>query len=91
MVDGASSHKSNSLVIPKNMSLIILPPYYPELNPSERIWNLLRRDYFANRYFTTLNDALDQAEKGLRNFQKNKSAMKSLTFWPWLSKFLKAT
>jgi transposase len=91
VIDGASSHKSNSLVIPKNVSLIILPPYSPELNPSERIWNLLRRDYFANRYFPTLNDAIDQAEKGLRNFQKNKFAMKPLTFWPWLSKFLKAT
>jgi hypothetical protein len=53
VVDGASTHKSQSLIIPSNVSVIIFPPYSPELNPAERIWNILRRDYFANRYFAT--------------------------------------
>ena len=34
VVDGASSHKSKELEIPKNMSFIRLPPYSPELNPA---------------------------------------------------------
>jgi len=51
VVYGASSHRNKELEIPKNVSLIRLPPYSPELNPAEQIWNHLRRVYFANRVF----------------------------------------
>ena len=40
VVDGASSHKSKDLDMPENVSLVPLPPYSPELNPAEQIWNL---------------------------------------------------
>ena len=57
IVDGASSNRSKELVIPENMVLIGLPPYSPELNPAEQIWNILRRKYFANRVFESLEAA----------------------------------
>ena len=50
-VDGASSHKAKSLKMPANASLIVLPPCSPELNPAERIWNMIRKQYFGNRCF----------------------------------------
>jgi transposase len=37
VVDGASSHRAKDLLLPKNMEIILLPPYSPELNPSERL------------------------------------------------------
>lgn len=61
VLDGASSHRSKELNIPKNVSFIRLPPYSPELNPAEQIWNILRRDYFANRVFDSLDAATSQA------------------------------
>jgi transposase len=91
VVDGASSHKALSLKIPKNIALICLPPYSPELNPTERIWNIIRRDYFANHYFSNLDVAIVAAERGLHDLQRNKPAMKSLTLWPWISMVLNAT
>ena len=91
IVDGASSHKSKDLSIPKNISLIYLPPYSHELNPTERIWNIIRRDYFANRYFPDLDLAIGAAKRGLQDLQRNKHAMKSLTQWPWISLILNAT
>ena len=57
VVDGASSHRGKELVIPENVALIRLPPYSPELNPAEQIWNILRRNYFANRVFDSLDAA----------------------------------
>jgi transposase len=48
VLDGASSHKSKELDLPANMCFIFLPPYSSELNPTERIWNVIRGDYFAN-------------------------------------------
>lgn len=37
VLDVASSHKSKDLKVPNNVSLILLPPYSPELNPAEQI------------------------------------------------------
>ena len=89
VLDGASSHKSEELKIPDNLSLIPLPPYSPELNPAERIWNLLRRNYFANRVFDSLDAATRQAELRLAEMAANKPAVRQLTNWPWISAILK--
>ncbi len=89
VVDGASSHRSKELKVPENVSMIRLPPYSPELNPAEQIWNVLRRDYFANRVFDSSDAATDQAERGLSEMAANMSAIRSLTNWPWISAILK--
>lgn len=90
VLDGASSHKSKDLQVPDNVALVRLPPYSPELNPAEQIWNVLRQNYFANRVFDSLNAATLQAEKGLTEMAANKVAMKSLTNWPWISVIMNA-
>lgn len=91
VLDGASSHKSKDLVVPENMSLVLLPPYSPELNPAEQIWNMLRRDYFANRVFDSLDAAVKQAENGLLKMALDREAIKSLTNWPWINAILNTT
>jgi hypothetical protein len=40
--DGAPAHLAHALKIPSNVLLIQLPPYSPELNPVERLWEDLR-------------------------------------------------
>ncbi|MDD2737040.1 MAG: transposase [Desulfuromonadaceae bacterium] len=60
-VDGASSHKSKDLKIPENVAFVMLPPYSPELNPAEQIWNSLRKYYFANKVFDSLDAATEQS------------------------------
>jgi transposase len=90
VVDGASSHKSKDLVIPSNVALILLPPYSLELNPTERIWNKLRRDYIANRYFNNLDEAMEAVDRGLSELKRKRSTMKSLIFWPWIKEILNA-
>ena len=89
VLDGASSHKSTELNIPKNLSLIRLPPYSPELNPAKQIWNILRHNYFANRVFDALDAATMQAEFGLAEMAANKLATRQLTNWPRISAILK--
>ena len=79
VLDGASSHKCKELNIPENITLVFLPSYSPELNPAELIWNELRRNYFVNKVFDSLNDATLQAENGLARMFSDKKAMKSLT------------
>lgn len=84
VLDNASSHKSKDLKVPKNMSLVFLPPYSPELNPAEQIWNSLRKNHFANKVFDSLDAATQQAEHGLAEMAANSEAMISLTNWPWI-------
>jgi transposase len=89
IVDGASSHRSKDLNIPKNIHFIQLPPYSPELNPTEQIWRMLRGDYFGNREFKSLEEAIFQAKLGLKVLFSNKSSIIQLTNWPWISAILK--
>jgi len=42
--------------------LDFLPPYSPELNPSERVWKLTRRSCLHNRYFSQLKDVINAVE-----------------------------
>jgi transposase len=74
VLDGASSRKSKDLNIPKNVLFIRLPPYSPELNPAEQIWNTLRCNYFTNRVFDDLDAAIKQAEYGLMEMAANTPA-----------------
>jgi transposase len=91
VLDGASTHKAKALEMPSNVDLIILPPYSPELNPSERLWNSLRRDFMCNRYFETLTEAVDQVKLGLKTMKRDRRALKSLTLWPWIVNISNAT
>jgi hypothetical protein len=43
VIDGAPAHIAGSLVIPDNVVLFRLPPYCPELNPIERVWQDIRK------------------------------------------------
>ena len=88
--DGASSHKRKDFNVPENVFLVLLPPYSPELNPAEQIWNALRRNHFANRVFDCLDAATAQAELGLAQMAANKKSTRQLTNWPWISAILKA-
>jgi len=90
VVDGASSHRSKDLKIPKHMTLITLPPYSPELNPAEQIWRMLRTNYFGNRSFNSLEEAVKQVEFGLFELASNKKSLKNLANWPWISDILNA-
>lgn len=52
--DGAAWHKSGTLCNPENIRLFFIPPYTPEMNPTEQIWKELRRRGFKNEVFVTL-------------------------------------
>jgi hypothetical protein len=47
--DGAGWHaKSKDLRVPANITLLSLPPYAPELNPMENVWDYLRGNKLCN-------------------------------------------
>lgn len=88
VVDGASSHVAKDLVVPKNMRLLKLPPYAPELNPQEHVWDELREKEFPNRVYTDMASVRAQLEDGLPRLAANRKAIRSLTAWPWIDKLI---
>ena len=53
-MDGAGWHKSNKLIIPNNIRIIIQPPYSPELNPIEKLWQYIKDHTIKNKIYKTL-------------------------------------
>lgn len=43
-VDNGRFHSGKDLVVPENIILLFQPPYCPELNPIERLWEHLKAD-----------------------------------------------
>lgn len=43
-VDNGRFHKGKDLIVPENVILLFQPPYSPELNPIERLWEFLKAD-----------------------------------------------
>jgi transposase len=54
-LDQAPAHSSDTLTIPQNVVLLFQPPYCPELNPIERVWQDLKAD-LKGWVFTRLDD-----------------------------------
>ena len=57
VLDGAPSHRSERITHPENISLVMLPPYSPELDPAERWFGEFRRK-LSNRTFETVTSYL---------------------------------
>lgn len=84
VTDGASSHKSKDLKIPQNIELLILPPYSPELNPTEYLWDELREKFFTNIVFDSLEAVCSRIKEGMMHYEKHSNIIKSLTGWEWI-------
>jgi transposase len=82
VLDGAGWHASDELRVPQNMRLLSLPPYAPELNPVEHVWDELREKRFHNRVFDSLDALEDHLEIALRDFEMDTPTIKSIVAWP---------
>ena len=50
--------RRKKLIIPKNIVLVFLTPYSPELNPAEKMWAKYKRA-FSNKFYQYLEDVED--------------------------------
>jgi DDE superfamily endonuclease len=78
VLDGAGWHTAGDLVVPQNMRLLFLPPYSPELNPVEHLWDHLREKHFANRLFPSMRVVTDQLSMSLRKAELDAPMIQSL-------------
>jgi transposase len=80
LMDNGSCHTAKSLLMPENIVCLFLPPYSPELNPIERLWQEMKAQL---AWVVPIPiEALEyQLETILRNYTK--AATQSLTAYPY--------
>lgn len=83
IVDGGSYHTSRRIKAfiktegkALGIGLAQLPPYCPELNPDEQVWNQAKKK-IGKMYIATKKDLADAAEKALAFIQRSVDLIKS--------------
>jgi transposase len=79
VLDGAGWHRTGGrLRIPDNISLLSLPPYSPELNPQENVWQYLRQNQLANRVYDSYDAIVDACCKAWNDFVSEPGRIRSI-------------
>lgn len=85
VLDSAPWHTTQKLVVPENIKLLPLPPYSPELNPTEHIWDYLREQkQFNNHIFESLDDVEAQLVIALNALNQESEKLKSMCQFSWI-------
>jgi hypothetical protein len=81
-VDQAGWHRAKDLQVPENIRLIFQPPYSPEVNPVEHLWEELREKYLHNRVFSSLEELVEVLCQALSELTDEKERLRSMMFFP---------
>ncbi len=84
IMDQAGWHTSQALQLPSNVVLLNLPPYSPELNPTELLWREIRKKYFNNYLLHDLDQVEEKLAQALKFFSTHPHTVKKLTRFTWL-------
>ena len=87
VLDGAGWHGAHALVVPDNISLVLLPPYSPELNPVENVWQFMRDNWLSNRIFKSYDDIVDHCCDAWRKLESQPWRIMSIGRREWTNGF----
>jgi transposase len=80
--DGAPSHR-DALVKEGGLRLLSLPPYSPELNPAERLFEEVRRQV-EGRVYATLDAKAAAVAAYLAHLDADPARVRQLCGWAWI-------
>ena len=86
VLDGAPNHRCRDLRVPDNVSLLFLPPYAPELNPKENLWDEIREKIFKNYALKSINAVHRKLEEAILYIERNPKLVRSITSYPCIVK-----
>jgi hypothetical protein len=81
--DGAPSHRDDA-VRAVGVPLIALPPYSPELNPAERLFEEVRR-HVEGHVYATLADKVAAVTAFLEELDADPARVRRLCGWAWIT------
>lgn len=84
VLDGAGWHQTGGrLKVPDNITLLALPPYAPELNPMENVWEYLRANTLCNRVWDNYQAIVEACRKAWDFLITDPERIRSIGNRPW--------
>jgi transposase len=86
VLDGARWHqKSGELSTPDNITLLLLPPYAPELNPMENVWEYLRGNKLCAAVWDNYDAIVEACRKAWTFLTDDPDRIRSIGTREWAS------
>ena len=83
LIDNAGYHRSKELPQFDNLTLISLPPYSPEINSAEEVWEWLRAHDLSNYVFKNYEDIINKCCEAWNELLSEVGRLKSLCSRSW--------
>jgi transposase len=87
VLDNAATHKGSTLRLPENVVLLFQPPYTPEVNPCERVWQAFKTE-LGWRCFQDLDHLRQYMVAVVARYDEK--MLHSLTSYPYLMETVNA-
>jgi hypothetical protein len=84
IMDGAGWHTDEIAQGIDNLRIIKLPPYLPELDPIEQVWQWLKQNELPNRCFEGYEDIVEQCCRAWNSFISDSKRVASLCSRDWI-------
>ena len=81
--DNAPGHRDADITA-LDLALVTLPPYSPELNPAERLFEEIRR-HVEGKVYATLDDKVAEVEAFLDELDADPARVRRLCGWDWIN------
>ena len=86
VLDGAGWHQAGGeLSVPDNITLLSLPPYAPELNPMELVWEYLRSNRLCAVVWDSYDAIVEACRKAWQFLTDHPERIRSIGSRPWAS------
>ena len=88
VLDGAGWHISKDVRPPSNMRLVFLPPYSPQLNPAEHVWDEIKEKWFANKVFQSLDAVESLLADALCTLEYDRERVHGMAGFDWINSII---
>ncbi len=82
IMDGAAWHQPD--LNQDNVTILKLPPYSPELNPIEQVWQYIKQHWISNRCFKIFDEIVNVACSAWVRMSEQVEKLKSITSRTWI-------
>jgi len=84
IVDNAGWHGAADLIVPSNITLVPLPPYAPELNAMEQVWEWMKTHFLYNQSYSDYEDIVEKLSDAWNQISDNTDLIKSIIHRGWI-------
>src|SRR5262245_11052757 len=85
LLDRAGWHGEKALRRRDNITLMPLPSYSPQLNPTENVFQYLRENFLSHRVLDDYEAVVDAASRAWNRLRQETGRLKSICSFPWIA------